>query len=236
MAKTSSLFDTFTDDVDVKKEDAKAKRKAVKEGRSGYSSKAKPKPEAEKPKAEKPKATKTTPTRKVKLTNTKTRKQILDAKEKAKKVERRGKAVKANKANRANRANKATKKPVKVSRWRQLLRIGKATVKRSAPALAVTAGVAAASGKSKRSKSPHSRSLAEAQRRAAKNTESLKIKPKKEKASPAPKRSKFGKGNAKTIKHKGRSMANVTAEQLKASGHKSLTAYMNAWNRSGKRP
>ena len=50
-----------------------------------------------------------------------------------------------------------------------------------------------------------------------------------------PKRSKFGVGSAKTITHKGREMANVDASQLKATGM-SLRSYMNAWNKTGKRP
>lgn len=59
------------------------------------------------------------------------------------------------------------------------------------------------------------------------------------KAAPAKKaapKSKFGVGTSKTVQHKGRSMANVTKEQLQKSGYKSLTAYMNAWNKQGKRP
>lgn len=50
-----------------------------------------------------------------------------------------------------------------------------------------------------------------------------------------PKRSKFGVGSAKTITYKGREMANVDASQLKATGM-SLRSYMNAWNKTGKRP
>ncbi len=59
------------------------------------------------------------------------------------------------------------------------------------------------------------------------------------KATPTKKaapKSKFGVGTSKTVQHKGRSMANVTKEQLQKSGYKSLTAYMNAWNKQGKRP
>ena len=47
--------------------------------------------------------------------------------------------------------------------------------------------------------------------------------------------SKFGVGTSKTITHKGKEMANVTAEQLKGSGL-SLRAYMNQWNKTGNRP
>ena len=54
-------------------------------------------------------------------------------------------------------------------------------------------------------------------------------------AAKAPKRSKFGVGSAKTITHNGRKMANVDASQLKATGM-SLRSYMNAWNKTGKRP
>ena len=50
-----------------------------------------------------------------------------------------------------------------------------------------------------------------------------------------PKRSRFGVGSAKTITYKGREMANVDASQLKATGM-SLRSYMNAWNKTGKRP
>jgi purine nucleoside phosphorylase len=49
------------------------------------------------------------------------------------------------------------------------------------------------------------------------------------------KTAKFGVGPSKTIMHKGRSMLNVTADQLKKTG---LTQeeYMKAWNKTGKRP
>ena len=60
-------------------------------------------------------------------------------------------------------------------------------------------------------------------------------KPKASAAKPAAASSKFGVGTSKTIMHKGREMANVTAEQLKGSGL-SLRAYMNQWNKSGNRP
>jgi hypothetical protein len=68
--------------------------------------------------------------------------------------------------------------------------------------------------------------------------------PKKKEAAPkkaeAPKKaagkvSKFGKGNKMTVEHRGREMANVSAEQLKASGL-SLRQYMNKWKKTGKRP
>ena len=48
-------------------------------------------------------------------------------------------------------------------------------------------------------------------------------------------RSKFGVGSAKTITHRGKSLANVSAEQLKKTGL-SLRQYMNMWNKTGKRP
>ena len=44
-----------------------------------------------------------------------------------------------------------------------------------------------------------------------------------------------GKGS-KTVNTARGKLANVTREQLAASGHKSLTSYMNAWNKTGKRP
>jgi hypothetical protein len=54
------------------------------------------------------------------------------------------------------------------------------------------------------------------------------------------KQSKFGVGNKKIIKYKGEDRANVTKDQLKAAGFKTTTEglrkYMNAWNKSGKRP
>ena len=54
------------------------------------------------------------------------------------------------------------------------------------------------------------------------------------------KQSKFGVGNKKTIKYKGEDRANVTKEQLKDAGFPTTTEglrkYMNAWNKSGKRP
>jgi hypothetical protein len=49
-------------------------------------------------------------------------------------------------------------------------------------------------------------------------------------------RAKFGEGPSKTIMHKGRSMANVTADQLKKTGLKSTAAYMRRWKELGKRP
>jgi hypothetical protein len=45
----------------------------------------------------------------------------------------------------------------------------------------------------------------------------------------------WGAGSSKTIEYKGKKMANVTKEQLAASGL-SLRAYMNQWNKTGKRP
>lgn len=55
------------------------------------------------------------------------------------------------------------------------------------------------------------------------------------KRSAPAKSAKFGVGSNKTVMHKGKEMANVTAEQLKKTGM-SLREYMNAWNKSGKRP
>ena len=49
------------------------------------------------------------------------------------------------------------------------------------------------------------------------------------------KKKAWGAGSSKTIEHKGKKMANVTKEQLAASGL-SLRAYMNQWNETGKRP
>lgn len=60
-------------------------------------------------------------------------------------------------------------------------------------------------------------------------------KPKAAAAKPKASASKFGVGTSKTVMHKGKEMANVTAEQLKGSGL-SLRAYMNQWNKTGKRP
>ena len=67
----------------------------------------------------------------------------------------------------------------------------------------------------------------------------IKTEP-KPKSDPKPtnskyKKSKFGAGNKKTVEHKGKKLANVTREQLKASGL-SLRQYMNKWNKTGKRP
>ena len=45
----------------------------------------------------------------------------------------------------------------------------------------------------------------------------------------------FGTGSSNTIKRDGKALANVTAEQLKASGM-SLRGYMNAWKKTGNRP
>jgi len=52
------------------------------------------------------------------------------------------------------------------------------------------------------------------------------------KGSPVKKEGKYGEGDAKIIRN---NKANVSAAQLKASGM-SLRAYMNAWNKTGKRP
>lgn len=49
------------------------------------------------------------------------------------------------------------------------------------------------------------------------------------------KRVRFGEGSNMTLNYKGRRMANVSAEQLKASGL-NLTGYMNAWKALGERP
>ena len=49
------------------------------------------------------------------------------------------------------------------------------------------------------------------------------------------KKSRFGAGNDKTISRKGKKLANVSKEQLKASGL-NLNKYMNQWNKTGKRP
>ena len=57
-------------------------------------------------------------------------------------------------------------------------------------------------------------------------------------ADKAPKkvaRARFGVGSSKTITHKGKSFANVSATQLKKTGM-SLPQYLNAWNKTGKRP
>lgn len=58
----------------------------------------------------------------------------------------------------------------------------------------------------------------------------------KARAEPPPKKAKFGVGPSKTIMHKGRSMANVTGDQLKKTGLKSTAAYMRRWKELGKRP
>lgn len=63
----------------------------------------------------------------------------------------------------------------------------------------------------------------------------VKPKPKPKPINPKYKKSKFGAGNSKTVEHKGKKLANVTKEQLKASGL-SLRQYMNKWNKTGKRP
>jgi hypothetical protein len=51
-----------------------------------------------------------------------------------------------------------------------------------------------------------------------------------------PTTAKFGVGNDKTVMHNGRSMANVTAAQLKETGLKSTEAYMRRWDETGARP
>ncbi len=62
-----------------------------------------------------------------------------------------------------------------------------------------------------------------------------KPKPKPKPINPKYKKSKFGVGGSKTVEHKGKKLANVTKEQLNASGL-SLRQYMNKWNKTGKRP
>lgn len=49
------------------------------------------------------------------------------------------------------------------------------------------------------------------------------------------KKTAFGSGSAKTITRNGKQLANVSKEQLSRSGL-SLRGYMNAWNKTGKRP
>tara|TARA_R110000751_G_scaffold283578_1_gene386976 strand:+ start:439 stop:1368 length:930 start_codon:yes stop_codon:yes gene_type:complete len=49
-------------------------------------------------------------------------------------------------------------------------------------------------------------------------------------------KAKFGVGSSKTITHNGRSMANVTGDQLKKTGLKSTAAYMRRWKELGTRP
>lgn len=51
----------------------------------------------------------------------------------------------------------------------------------------------------------------------------------------SPKKAKFGAGPSKTIMHNGKSMANVTGDQLKKTGL-SLPAYMSLWKKLGTRP
>lgn len=62
-----------------------------------------------------------------------------------------------------------------------------------------------------------------------------KPKPKAKAKAPAKKVTAFGSGSSKTITRNGKKLANVSKEQLSRSGL-SLRAYMNAWNKSGKRP
>jgi hypothetical protein len=51
-----------------------------------------------------------------------------------------------------------------------------------------------------------------------------------------PTTARFGVGGDKTVMHNGRSMANVTADQLKETGLKSTEAYMRRWDETGARP
>ena len=55
------------------------------------------------------------------------------------------------------------------------------------------------------------------------------------KKTTAKKTAAFGSGSSKTITRNGKKLANVNKEQLKKSGL-SLRGYMNAWNKTGKRP
>jgi hypothetical protein len=50
-----------------------------------------------------------------------------------------------------------------------------------------------------------------------------------------PTTARFGVGGDKTVMHNGRSMANVTADQLKETGL-ALPQYMRLWGKTGKRP
>jgi len=55
------------------------------------------------------------------------------------------------------------------------------------------------------------------------------------KKTTAKKTAAFGSGSSKTITRNGKKLANVNKEQLKKSGL-TLRGYMNAWNKTGKRP
>ena len=90
----------------------------------------------------------------------------------------------------------------------------------------------ASAASSKAKPSVRQKELTRRQAAAMKRVKSVQAK---SAAAKAPKRSKFGVGSAKTITHNGRKMANVDASQLKATGM-SLRSYMNAWNKTGKRP
>jgi hypothetical protein len=50
-----------------------------------------------------------------------------------------------------------------------------------------------------------------------------------------PTTARFGVGGDKTVMHNGRSMANVTADQLKETGL-ALPQYMRLWGKTGARP
>lgn len=70
---------------------------------------------------------------------------------------------------------------------------------------------------------------------AASGTKKAAAKPKPKAKAPAKNATAFGSGSSKTITRNGKKLANVSKEQLSRSGL-SLRGYMNAWNKSGKRP
>ena len=70
---------------------------------------------------------------------------------------------------------------------------------------------------------------------ATSGTKKAAAKPKPKAKAPAKKATAFGSGSSKTVTRNGKKLANVSKEQLSRSGL-SLRGYMNAWNKSGKRP
>jgi len=100
-------------------------------------------------------------------------------------------------------------------------------IRRGAVAAGTGAGIAAAaSGRNNRKAAASSGSIDQRVQYA---------KPPKVKAPAKAAKSKFGVGNSKMITHNGKPMANVSREQLDATGL-SLRAYMNSWNNTGNRP
>ena len=144
------------------------------------------------------------------------KKAIKTAKETAKPTDKRLKSVrgksKSATTRRANANRKANEQAMSAAKKANV----RSGYKRIGAGTAATIGVGAAALGSKSDK-----------KTTAKKTTDKKTTAKKTAA--------FGSGSSKTITRNGKKLANVNKEQLKKSGL-TLRGYMNAWNKTGKRP